>query len=185
MEALCEFSECVIRERTRALAVLEKLRGFQTKQKREVRIKELLKVPMPSDRRCWFMCVPASFNDALDIKITARVIRKQLDDGSWLKTTEEVWTQGATFSFSQGDIFYSNHPAYTSWLEALKAYGISIQVVRTFGMAVTVAIFKATADRTRVFKVGEYPLHSSDLVRLFIEGPDERLRKEIDRTTAA
>ena len=41
------------------------------------------------------MCVPACFNDKLDIKQTERIENKK-------KTL--VWTQGSLFSFQTGDI---------------------------------------------------------------------------------
>lgn len=50
------------------------------------------------------MAVPKAFSDALDIKFLERVKDKK---STWL------WTQGCSFDFHPGDVFYNSPKAYS------------------------------------------------------------------------
>lgn len=68
----------------------------------------------------WAFCLPASFRDALDIKLTTRVLKGK-------KTL--VWTQGKDFAFRRGDIIYDGRPAYKmSWSKGVKLVDFALQV---------------------------------------------------------
>ena len=68
----------------------------------------------------WRIAVSTRFLEALDIKKTDKV------EGS-KKTL--IWTQGSTFSFSQGDIIYDTLKAYERWEIALQSIGIAYQIL--------------------------------------------------------
>lgn len=106
----------------------------------------------------WFIPVPESFKDALDIKLTPRKFNKLDEKGERISimvrvndkegndkkdkdgnvriredyqtVTENFWTQGQLFSFSPGDVFYDTREAYGDavWLEDSKKVGVCIQV---------------------------------------------------------
>jgi len=64
--------------------------------------------------------LPTSFKDALDIKLTPRMIRGK---------TINIYSQGKNYSFKQGDVIYDAKEAYTlEWGEALGYINNSIQV---------------------------------------------------------
>jgi hypothetical protein len=67
----------------------------------------------------WKMAIPESFKDALDIKLTPRVLAGK---------TEMIWTQGPIYNFHEGDTFYDTKLAYTEWEKALKHLKLCIQV---------------------------------------------------------
>lgn len=67
----------------------------------------------------WKMAVPESFREALDIRLTPRVLagKKQM-----------LWTQGRMYDFHEGDLLHDTPQAYTEWGEALKHLTLSVQV---------------------------------------------------------
>jgi hypothetical protein len=69
----------------------------------------------------WHLCVPRSFEDALDIRLTDRVVDKKR-----IPTT----TQGARFHFREGDTIYDTPKAYLPWDEALKHIKLGITIVQ-------------------------------------------------------
>ena len=110
--------------KSKSLAILEKAldltedsgkKGMRTK-----RIPDLIKSPEDNETCGWYMCVPACFNNALDIKQTPRV--KEGKETS-------VWTQGSAFSFKTGDTIYDTPKAYIEWRDALKhiSYCVSVE----------------------------------------------------------
>ena len=81
----------------------------------------------------WRFPVRECFKDALDIKMTSRILNK---------IENNIWTQGTQFNFSQGDIIYDTRLAYElTWGEALKHIKISVQ------------IYKITPSQTIIFKL--------------------------------
>ena len=68
----------------------------------------------------WHMAVGTYFRDALEIKQTPKVTEES-------KTV--IWTQGGTFSFSQGDILYDTPLAYQQWDAALQHIQTAYQVL--------------------------------------------------------
>ncbi len=67
----------------------------------------------------WKMAVPESFKEALDIKLTSRVLSEK---------TEMIWTQGPIYNFHEGDTFYDTKLAYQEWGEALKHLKLCVQI---------------------------------------------------------
>jgi hypothetical protein len=91
-----------------------------TRQGKQKRSLDLLKDPEAPSPRDWFLCAPAFFNNALDLKLSDRK-----KDGESL----EVWTQGADFSFSVGDTLYDTPEAYEPWDRAITKIRFCVQVV--------------------------------------------------------
>jgi hypothetical protein len=88
---------------------------------RNLRKTELLRDPgAVSENADWAFIVPTCFNDALDIKKTIRIKNKK---------KHEIWTQGSTFFFKTGDIFYNKRDAYTDWPKAISDGLYAIQVI--------------------------------------------------------
>jgi hypothetical protein len=67
----------------------------------------------------WKMAVPESFKEALDIKLTPRILAGK---------TEMTWTQGLIYNFHEGDVIYDTKLAYKEWKEALKYLKLCVQV---------------------------------------------------------
>jgi hypothetical protein len=76
-----------------------------------------------SEGEDWAFIIPNCFNDALDIKKTLRIKNKKN------KEKHKIWTQGSTFFFKTGDIFYNKKEAYTDWPKAISEELCAIQVV--------------------------------------------------------
>lgn len=89
--------------------------------KRKNRFEELLKTPLADDPD-WFFLLPPFFNDALDIKLTERMVEK---------SSILVWTQGSAFSFQEGDVIYPKGKVYeTAWGEAFQEMKFCLQVTQ-------------------------------------------------------
>ncbi|MCX5869703.1 MAG: hypothetical protein NTY00_03495 [Deltaproteobacteria bacterium] len=67
----------------------------------------------------WKMAVPESFKEALDIKLTARILAGK---------REMLWTKGLIYNFHEGDTLYDTKLAYKEWGEALKHLKLCVQV---------------------------------------------------------
>jgi hypothetical protein len=68
----------------------------------------------------WVFAVPEAFREALDIRITTKAICKK---------TIQVWTQGMSFSFKEGDTLHNSRLAYDDYSQFLKGNNpITIQV---------------------------------------------------------
>src|SRR4051812_20610025 len=81
---------------------------------------ELLIDPATGSDSNWFMHVPRCFCDALDIKLTSRVV-----DGR----KSNVWTQGSEYSFKPGDTLYDTPQMNQTWGEAIKHISVSLQIM--------------------------------------------------------
>jgi len=76
------------------------------------------------------MAVPEAFKDALDIKLTPRVIEKS--SGHVNHVNRDIWTQGRFFAFSDGDILYDTPAAYDKvWKDALQVISLALQVCKS------------------------------------------------------
>jgi len=158
------------------------------KPKKKPRLTELLHSPEAEETPDWYMCVPACFNEALDIRLTPRQQAGQ---------QRMVWTQGSTFSFKQGDIIYDTPKAYLQWSEALKHLhlGVIIRLAvdsvpekrneggdvispRNHGQ-VSFTLHRPNAEKTRLIEYGEHELTQDDFVRFLIAGPDAALTKKL------
>ena len=75
----------------------------------------------------WRMAVGECFRDSLDIKAL-----KQTEVASEVIDNERIlkWTQGSTFSFSQGDTIYDTPRAYQRWDIALESICIAFQILQ-------------------------------------------------------
>jgi hypothetical protein len=71
----------------------------------------------------WAFAVAEAFRDALDIKLTDKVIgRKKM----------QIWTQGQQFGFSLGDVLYNDRLAYRDFDAFLKGSNpVALQVMAT------------------------------------------------------
>ena len=166
--------------RQTALDILERL--LQVPAKKEERLTDLMRPPESDATGGWFMHVPRCFNDALDIRQTARVVEKQ---------TVSVWTQGVGFGFKSGDIIYDTARAYEQWSEALRHIKVAVQVrsatdatswqfvageseaplppIRTAGI-VSFDVLRPSADRTRLVQTSSHVLTQVAFVRFLISG---------------
>ena len=93
--------------KTDSLAILKEILKLTDRSKRPTR---LLRLPVDNQQKDWFMYVPSCFNEALDIKMTSRVIEGR---------EESIWTQGSAFSFKEGDTIYNTPSGYSAWTEPL------------------------------------------------------------------
>jgi hypothetical protein len=100
-----------------ALELLKKITASQSIRK--TRSLQLLKEPDIEYTEGWFVCLPACFNEALDIRKT-----KRKKDGKEVL----IWTQGAFFSFKSGDKIYDTAKGYEEWSSALKHIKFCISV---------------------------------------------------------
>lgn len=69
----------------------------------------------------WKMAVPVVFRDALDIKLTERMIKKE---------KKLVWTQGIFYNFMEGDIVHNDPALYESWPSRLEKSHFSLQILK-------------------------------------------------------
>jgi hypothetical protein len=89
-----------------------------------LRATELLRDPETSSKGDeWAFIVPQCYNDAMDIKKTIRCKHKKGLE------KHKTWTQGSTFYFQTGDIFYNKREAYTDWPKAMSDELCAIQVI--------------------------------------------------------
>jgi hypothetical protein len=111
-----------------SLSLLAELSILRPKLQKNQREMKWLRNPeiTSAGNDCAFI-VPSCFNDALDIKKTLRIKNKKGDEKSGEK--QKIWTQGSTFYFKSGDIFYSKKTAYTDWPKAISDGLYVIQVV--------------------------------------------------------
>jgi hypothetical protein len=71
----------------------------------------------------WQFPLPEAFKDALDIKLTTKMVRK---------VPRQVWTQGQSFGFKEGDAVYNSLTAYTDFPLFLKgANPVGLKVIRS------------------------------------------------------
>ena len=141
-----------------------------TRQKRSL---DLLKPPDAQYSGGWFASVPSCFNEALDIQQTVRKV-----DGKKIL----CWTQGAFFSFKQGDIIYDTPHAYEQWSQALTQIGVGIFVREAadvslsedgksrFPGSVTFSILKPNRQRTKLVEHEQRTLTQDEFVRFLITG---------------
>ncbi|MFM8364220.1 MAG: hypothetical protein ACKOAS_03625 [Verrucomicrobiota bacterium] len=150
----------------------------QGKQKRSLDLLKNPEAPSPSD---WFLCAPAFFNNALDLKLSDRK-----KDGESL----EVWTQGADFSFSVGDTLYDTPEAYEPWDRAIKKIQICVQVVEAVAASGTESgarfegrikadILVPDSHRKKLFKKTTIETTQDEFVSFILFGPGERLSREL------
>ena len=157
--------------------------AIQTKASRENRLTTLLKDPLLDGCDGWYMYVPRCFNDALDIKLTERVVKGQKN---------RVWTQGSSFSFGVGDALYDTADAYKIWREALTSIDLCVQVKEATSVSVaedrqlrmpgsvTFAVFTPNVRRTQIVQRRSLTMSQDDFVRFLIEGPRSARNLAID-----
>ena len=171
------------KEKDLALSLLKTL----TVSGRVVRRKrKLLRPPTGEPPREWFMCVPAVFNGALDIKFEKIGPNKG-------------WSQAGCFAFKEADTIYDAKDAYGLWSEALKKISIVVTVTRAFAAGqgqdnkrfsgrVEFAVFMPDKKDERLESVLKWELTQDDFVHFLIAGPTgdfaERmsdLRRSLDK----
>lgn len=121
----------------------------------------------------WAFYVPSQFNEALDIKKTARI-----ENGSAI----EVWTQGANFAFKAGDVIYDHPDGYFTWKFALRSIKLCIQIKQGIDVAPATSSSRRqsgrvdfqilTPDPKNVALVhkSKHRLSQDDFVRFLISG---------------
>ena len=151
-----------------------------TRQGKQKRSLDLLKDPEGPPPRDWFLCAPAFFNDALDLKLSDR--RK---DGE----SHEVWTQGADFSFSVGDTLYDTPGAYGPWDRAIGIIRFCAQVVEAvpasgtesgvrFEGRVKAELLAPGPCGKKLVKKTTFESTQDEFVAMVLFGPGERLARE-------
>jgi len=152
---------------------------------KQKRTETLLKSPHGDSPSEWFMYIPPFFNNALDIRDTER---KKDKISYW------VWTQGADFSFSVGDIIYDTKYAYNPWSEALKKIKICIQVTKAvsassseagfrFPGRISFDLFFPDPSKEKLQKVSEFEMSQYEFVSLLIFGPSADLATAIYKSS--
>lgn len=120
----------------------------------------------------WYFCIPRAFRDALDIKLTDRVIKKQ---------PVRIWTQGSEFCFDVGDVLYDTPSAYEGWPHC----GVMVQIQSAapvvpgkerFAGKVKIEIWTPNKNKTGIEKLVEKDMSQDDFVKLLIAGPNKTWR---------
>lgn len=104
----------------------------------------------------WHMAVKESFRPQLDIKHTARIGTKSVEEGNLYKSHIRVWTQGPRIAFDKGQIFYDTSLGYGEWRKALKQLNL------------VCAIKDAKPNEVKKKKVGSNG-HVNELIDGFVE----------------
>jgi hypothetical protein len=134
------------------------------------RLEALLKNPDEDGAAMWFMHLPKSFNDALDIKQTSRK-----DNGK----TVTIWTQGSGFAFKAGDTIYDTGKAYLEWKQALRHIKVCIQVrdaieaqagVASKSGSVSFDVLVPDEERSKLVLSTSSTLSQGEFVKLLISG---------------
>jgi hypothetical protein len=178
--------------KAKSLAVFEKAvvltEDSGKKSARTKRLSDLIKPPDDNETSGWHMCVPACFNNALDIKQTPRI-----KDG---KETL-VWTQGSAFSFKPGDTIYDTPKAYIEWREALKHISLCISVEEATDAtpakrnteqnemiprnpgSIRFSILRPNEQKTAIVKRGSFQVTQDEFILFLIKGPDNELKSRM------
>lgn len=94
---------------------------FETVQLNQKRSSALIATFRDGYAAGWAFAIKECFKEALDIKYTS-IKRK--------KTEIKIWTQGTSFSFKSGSIFFSHIKAYSNYKEFLSAPdAVALQIV--------------------------------------------------------
>lgn len=153
---------------------------------RERRFTELLRDPDHDAATGWFMCVPRCFNAALDIQSTERVVDK---------VRRSTWTQGSSFSFSQGDSLYDVPRGEGPWFEALQRINLGVQIKSSlpaqqletgerFSGELEIAILIPDQSRSRIQEAARFKISQDDFVAFLISGPKQKLSEAISAAKA-
>lgn len=96
----------------------------------------------------FFFKLPTSYRDALDIKLTPRMIHGK---------TINTYSQGKNFSFKQGDVIHDSKEAYTmDWGEALEYIKYSLQVIDSRDATTDISeSYEIKNTQVKYLKVGE------------------------------
>lgn len=175
-----------------AVAILSDLTSSSRVTRRS---KSLLKDPKTGSPEFWFMHVPVSFNDALDIKYES-------------SGPNQGWTQAGCFSFKKSDTLYDTDKAYQTWSEALQAIGMSIVVtaaspagvgeaetengvIKTdakgkpmpkprFSGSVDFRVLLPSIDRSKLEDICEWKMTQDDFVKFIIQGPSGEFKNLLE-----
>lgn len=112
----------------------------------------------------WYFGMPQACRDALDIKLTARVIKNATGSSK-----ENIWTRGAPpdYAFALGDTFHAHAKvAMLPWQEALKKLQHSVQVVAIDGATLTVA---ATSYRDQTPQLPVHYMLTQDALAAWLQ----------------
>jgi hypothetical protein len=179
-------------DRERSAKVLElclTLKADEEDTSRQKRLDQLIAEFRPWDKPTarpmeyaagWRFCVPSSFREALDIKLTPRIVRG---------TTTMKWTQGSWFHFAEGDTLYDSQKAYLPW--DLKNFQICLDIRRAspakppnttdrparYPGVVIFDVLTPNEERTDLLKRREMAISQDEFVKLLIVGPPPEWRE--------
>lgn len=96
----------------------------------------------------FFFKLPTSFRDALDIKLTPRMIHGK---------TINIYSQGKNYSFKQGDVVHDSKEAYVlEWGKALKYINHSLQVIDSRDATTEISeSYEINNSQIKYLKIGE------------------------------
>jgi hypothetical protein len=112
----------------------------------------------------WHFGVASACRDALDLKLTARVVKNAAGSSK-----ENIWTRGAPpdYAFTVGDTFHAPaEVALLPWQQALKKLQHSVQVVAIDAATVTVV---AIAYRDQTPQLPEHYTLTQDALAAWLQ----------------
>ncbi len=115
----------------------------------------------------WFMAVGEQFKNELDIKKTNRK-----KNGKNIG----VWTQGVSYNFKEGQVFYDTPDGYSTWSKALGKITYTCQILKAGAKTIATkyrdanegfvefAIYKTNTEKTNIIELDRQKLTQSDFV---------------------
>ena len=147
---------------------------------RSLRRPQVLRDPDGLPPSHWRLALPAEFNPALDIRLTARKSRSDGDERT-------QWTQGSAFAFREGDVLFDSADSYEDWPRRLQRARFAL-VVRDAGPAVprqkdaprdpgklVLRLYRPDAKGRALAVAGEIVTTQDDLVRFAVLGESEEI----------
>ncbi len=121
----------------------------------------------------WFMAVGEQFKAELDIKKTNRKKKGE---------KIEVWTQGTTYAFKEGQVFYDTPEGYSLWSDALKKIIFACKILEAETKIIATkyrdanegfvefAIYKTNTEKTNIIEIDKQNITQDDFVTFLKTG---------------
>ena len=115
----------------------------------------------------WFMAVGEQFKNELDIKKTNRKKNGK---------NVGVWTQGTSYNFKEGQIFYDSPKGYSIWSNALKKITFTCKILKAEAKInaakhkiahdglVKFALYKINNEKTDIIEIDKHKMTQNDFV---------------------
>lgn len=115
----------------------------------------------------WFMAIGEQFKNELDIKKTKRKKNSEFIG---------VWTQGTSYSFAEGQVFYDTPKGYSIWSEALGKIIFTCKILKAEAKTNTAkhkgahegfvefALYKINSEKTNIVEIGIHKMTQDDFV---------------------